>query len=160
MSGRESADTVPVTVWRLGRDEKGEDVVLLRDESGRVLPIWIAPCDAAAIWLRLDSDQARSLVRRPMTHDLFLTMMQRLGISLERIVIDDLSNGKYYATLHLRRSGSEFGLDSRPSDAIALGLRAESPLFVAEAIMRQAGQVVTEEDETESDGEPGDAEPD
>ena len=158
MSGRESADAVPVTVWRLGRDEKDEDVVLLRDESGRVLPIWIAPCDAAAIWLRLDREQARALVRRPMTHDLLLSMMERLGISLERIVIDDLSNGKYYATLHLRRAGSRFGLDSRPSDAIALGLRAQAPIFVAEAIMCEAGQVVSQEDEVESEGEPGDAE--
>jgi bifunctional DNase/RNase len=162
MTGRDPGEVLPVTVWRLGRDQKGEDVVLLRDETGRVLPIWIAPCEAAAIWLRLEHDQARALVRRPMTHDLLLSVMERLGISVERVVVDDLSNGTYYATLYLQRNGERFGVDSRPSDAIALGLRAESPVFVSEEVMTQAGEVIAEEEDhaepDEGGSEPGEAE--
>jgi bifunctional DNase/RNase len=151
VSERDSEGAIPVKVWRLGRDEKGEDVVILRDESGRVLPIWIAPCEAAAIWLRLEQDQARGLVRRPMTHDLLLAMLERLGIAVERVVVDDLANGTYYATLHLRRDGERFGVDARPSDAIALGIRADAPLFVTDAVMRAGGEVIADDGEQEGD---------
>ena len=156
MTERDPGQTVPVEVWRLGRDEKGEDVVLLRDEAGRILPIWIAPCEAAAIWLRLEHEQARSVVRRPMTHDLLLSIMERLGIAVERIVIDDLANGTYYATLRLQRNGKQFGIDARPSDAIALSLRAQVPVLVAEEIMRRAGELIDEGQQTEPEDEPGD----
>ncbi|KPJ62965.1 hypothetical protein AMK68_04305 [candidate division KD3-62 bacterium DG_56] len=151
---------MPVQVWRLGRDEEDEDVILLRDNAGRVLPVWIAPCEAAAIWLRLEHEQVRSVVRRPMTHDLLLAIIERLGMAVERIVIDDLANGTYYATLHLQRNGEPFTIDARPSDAIALSLRAEVPVLVAEEIMRQAGEVVDEGQQIEPEEGPGDVDPD
>jgi bifunctional DNase/RNase len=80
-------------------------------------------------------------------------MLERLAITVERVVIDDLSNGTYYATLHLLRDSERFGIDARPSDAIAVGLRADAPLFVTEAVMSTSGEVVADDAE-EPDGEP------
>jgi len=98
-------DEVQVEVWRLVQDEGGKDVLLLRDERRRHLPIWIGPCEAAAIWIKLAAPESDSFVRRPMTHDLCTTIIERLGGRVERIVIDDFSNDTYYAKIHLAVDG-------------------------------------------------------
>ena len=140
-------DQVEVEVWRLVQDEHGKDVVVLRDQRNRHLPIWIGPCEAAAIWLKLVGKQANAVVRRPMTHDLCVTLIERLGARLERIVIDDCSNDTYYAKVHLCVNGRAITIDSRPSDAIAFALRCGASVWVNDAVM-EASEITIEEDES------------
>ncbi len=155
-------DEVKAEIWRLVQDEHGRDVVLLRDEQRRHLPIWIGRYEAAAIWAKLDPRQANALLRRPMTHDLCTAIIERLGGRIERIVIDDFSNDTYYAKIYLMVDGRQVVVDSRPSDAIALALRCGAPVWVSDRIM-DSGNVAVEEDEPAQrhplDGEPTDDEP-
>jgi bifunctional DNase/RNase len=149
------SDEVQVEVWQLGRDEEGRDVVLLRADENRHLPMWIGPCEAAAIWMKLRQEEAREIVRRPMTHDLLASVLERLGAKLERVVIDDYWRGTYYSRLLLTVNGDQLSVDSRPSDAIALALRCGSPIFVTERVLTAVAQ---SPDESADEGQlPGDA---
>lgn len=139
-------DKIEVEVWRLLQDENGKDVVVLRDEHNRHLPIWIGPCEAAAIWLKLAGKRASAVLRRPMTHDLCAALIERLGARVERIVIDDCSNETYYAKINLGVNGRAITIDCRPSDAIALALRCGAPVWVNDAVM-EASDTTIEEDE-------------
>jgi len=141
------SDEVQVEVWQLGQDEEGRDVVLLRDTQDRHLPIWIGRCEAAAIWMKLRQEEARDIVRRPMTHDLLAAVLERLGARLERVVIDDYWKGTYYSRLLFAVDGNEMSVDSRPSDAIALALRCGSPIFVNERVLAAVGEHASEPDE-------------
>lgn len=107
--------------------------VLLSDGERKV-PILIGPFEAQAISLPLEGAQPD----RPMTHDLLRNVVERLGGSLERVVIDDLWNTTYYAKLHIHVNGEAMEIDARPSDAIALAVRFEAPIFVSEGILDQA----------------------
>ena len=108
--------------------------VLLRDNRGRQVLIWIGRYEAYAISLALEG----STPDRPMTHDLLKNMMDRLGGRMERVVIDDLWHETYYAKISLASNGHFVDVDSRPSDAIALALRARAPIYVAESVLQQA----------------------
>lgn len=102
-------------------------IVILRDaENQRVLPIWVGPVEANAIALQIEN----ILPPRPMTHDLLRQVLEELGATLVRIVIEDLKDNTFYAYLELRRQGEVTRLDARPSDALALALRTKSPIFV------------------------------
>ena len=139
---------VEVEVWRLVQDTRnGRDVVVLRDPQERHLPIWIGPCEATAIWLKLAGSQADGIVRRPMTHDLCIAIIERLGGRIQRILIDDFSNETYYAKIYFAVDGREVIVDSRPSDAIALALRCDAPVWVSDEVM-EAGNVVLDEGES------------
>ena len=107
-------------------------VVLLEgDRDHKVMPIWIGQNEALAISLKLQEKE----FERPLTHDLLKSVLDKLSQNLERVVIDDLSNKTYYATLELRGpNGEELKVDSRPSDSIALALRTDSPIFVDDDI--------------------------
>jgi uncharacterized protein len=143
---------IPVKVEQLFLSNKGFVVLLKGDSDTRSLPIFI------------DGDQARSIaiclngleVPRPLTHDLLKNMLDFLECRLLRVEICDLKEGVFYARLVLGREEEETTLDSRPSDAIALALRAQAPLFVAESVMNEAGQVV----ETQATGEAKPKKPD
>lgn len=126
---------IPVDVWQLVRDEANHDVILLRDEQGRLLPIRIGVCEAAAIWVRLQPEAATPYLRRPWSHDLLHAMLERLGAHLDRVVIDGFTNETFYATLHLRYHDQEQVVDARPSDAIALLLRMPAPILVNSEVM-------------------------
>lgn len=104
--------------------------VLLSDGERKV-PILIGPFEAQAISLPLDG----TTPDRPMTHDLMRNIIDRLGCELVRVVIDDLWSTTYYAKLYLRRGEEEMEIDSRPSDAIALAVRFEAPIYVTEGIL-------------------------
>lgn len=130
---------IPVAIWQLAQDEDGHDVVLLRADDGRMLPIVIGVCEAAAIWVMLSPEQAKPYIRRPWSHDLMLAMLQGLGARLERVVVDAYREGAFFATLHLQRQGEEMMIDARPSDAIALLLRASAPLYVNDDVLREEG---------------------
>jgi len=120
-------------------------IVVLKDaESGRYLPIWIGPFEADAITIQLQGVQ----VARPLTHDLLNSLIQTLGVKVSHIVVNDLRNNTFFAQILVEANGRELQIDARPSDAIALAVRAGVPIYVAEQVMEQAS-VVPEEDITE-----------
>ena len=108
--------------------------VLLRDKQGRQVLIFIGRSEAFAISLALEEKTAD----RPLTHDLMKSVVDRLGGRVERILIDDIWQDTYYAKIALASNGTQTEIDARPSDAIALALRAKAPIFMAEYVLQQA----------------------
>ncbi len=125
---------VEVEVSRIALDpEARSPVVLLEDKAHTVaLPIWIGPGEAQAIASRLQGVDPP----RPLTHDLMKTLMDRVGVGLQRVIIRELRDSTYYATLVLLWDGEEVEIDSRPSDAIALAVRFGQPIFVNRALLQ------------------------
>ncbi len=110
-------------------------IVILKDEvEDRMLPIWVGVFEANAIALRMEAIDTP----RPMTHDLLRDLLDKLHATVEKIVVNDLKDNTYFARIHLLINGDEHVLDSRPSDAIALALRAEAPIFVEQSVLEQA----------------------
>lgn len=132
----EPSDPIQMRVGGLILDpDSNTPIVVLRDsDGGRFLPIWIGPFEANAIVMRLEGVETP----RPLTHDLLLTLVQELKAQVLHILISELKDNTFYARVHLVRDGEEIVLDSRPSDAIALALRAEAPIFVALNVLEQA----------------------
>jgi len=120
-----------VSVVGVFRDPRGQHGVMIegKRDRRRVLMV-IGAAEAAAIAVPLD----HITPPRPLTHDLFLTLFGRLGVSVTQVVITDLRNNTYYATLFLMVGGSPMELDSRPSDAIALAIRANAPVFAEDRV--------------------------
>jgi hypothetical protein len=111
-------------------------VVILKDaERERYLPIWIGPWEASAIAMKLQGLTAE----RPLTHDLFIAALDRLGVRIDRVVISELAEETYHARLILERDGEEYELDARPSDSVALAVRSAVRILVAEEVLEQAG---------------------
>ena len=111
-------------------------VVILRvKDSDRYLPIWIGASEADAIALKLQDVQ----VPRPMTHDLLRSALLSLGATVSRIVVSDLSDDTFYAKIVIQHNGTTLEVDSRPSDAIALAVRTEAPIYAEDAVVEQAG---------------------
>ena len=123
-------------------------IVILRDSGGEaVLPIWVGLFEANAIALQLEKVETP----RPMTHDLLRAVLNQMDAKVERIVITDLKENTFYATLHVTRSGERLSIDSRPSDAIALALRTDSPIFVSTEVIEKAKKNDLREEAGESD---------
>ena len=113
-------------------------IVILKDTGSQLfLPIWIGVPEAKAIAIRIEGVE----LPRPMTHDLLRSMLETLGAQVEKIVISDLKENTFYALIHLQRDGSALTVDARPSDAIALALRANAPIFVLKSVMEKAQAV-------------------
>ena len=128
-----------------------QPIVLLREEGGaRFLPIFIGSPEATAIVYALQGLETP----RPMTHDLFKTVLDDMSVKLERVEITELHDGTFYAEIELDRSGSKTRISSRPSDAIALAVRygGQIPIFADEAVLEEAG-VLFEADEEEQEVE-------
>jgi bifunctional DNase/RNase len=120
-------------------------IVILRDPESQVfLPIWIGLFEASAIQLGLESVSSP----RPRTHDLLASMLRTLGSEVVKVVVADLRDQTFYAVIHVRRGAEELEIDARPSDAIALALRTNSPVFVARTVLEKA-QVGGTQDEQE-----------
>jgi bifunctional DNase/RNase len=112
-------------------------IVILKNTAGdSVLPIWVGVFEANAIATQLE----KIVSPRPMTHDLLRATIEQLGASIDRIVVTDLRDATFYATLHLDRNGEKVEVDSRPSDAIALALRCEAPIFVEEVVLEKSSR--------------------
>ncbi len=121
-------------VRRVALDQQNNPVVLLVDEDETVaLPIWIGQAEAMAIAMRLQNVQPP----RPMTHDLLTTVLEQLSATVSKIVVSDVRDATYFAEIHLARNGTSYVIDSRPSDAIALALRVEAPIFVEDKVAVQ-----------------------
>lgn len=124
-------------------------ILILREQGGSsLLPIWIGLFEANAIAMRMEEKQ----VPRPMTHDLLLDGLRLLGGEVTKVVVCDLRDSTFFAAIHLQRDGGEERhLDARPSDAIAIALRAEAPLFVSRKVLDQAKLSQPSEDLSEED---------
>ena len=123
-------------------------IVILRDEAGQLfLPIWIGVFEANAIALRIEGVETP----RPMTHDLLRSTFVELGANIRKVVISDLRDNTFYALIHYLLGEQERTLDSRPSDAIALALRAEAPIFVLRSVLDKAKAVDLATDSLDED---------
>ncbi len=109
-------------------------VVLLEDEMGRIVPIFVGLSEAISIHHALSGE----LAPRPMTHDLFISVLECLSASITNVLIDDLDGGIYYARLTIRSEGRQNEIDARPSDCLALALRAKAPIEVQERVVVDA----------------------
>jgi bifunctional DNase/RNase len=124
-------------------------LVILKDlDQDRFLPIWIGPFEAEAITIKLQDVD----VKRPLTHDLLNHLIKQLGGAISHVFVNELRNDTYYARIVLNVNGKELEIDSRPSDAMALAVRASVPIFVAEEVMNQAS-IRPEEDQSLEEGE-------
>ena len=110
-------------------------IVILRDKDGqKVLPIWVGIFEANAIALQIEN----IATPRPMTHDLLRNVIQDLKASVQKIVVCDLQENTFYALIYLGLNGGTVAIDARPSDAIALALRARAPIFVEDRVIDHA----------------------
>ena len=133
-------------------------VVILRvKDTDKYLPIWIGPSEADAIALKLQN----VTVPRPLTHDLLSDIISLLDATVDRIVVHDLSDDTFFAKIVLQVNGSTMEVDSRPSDALALAVRTESPIYAEDSVVEKAAILLDKEtgkavqDEEEEDAEPG-----
>jgi bifunctional DNase/RNase len=110
-------------------------IVVLQDPAtDRLLPIWIGVFEANAITLKIEN----ITTPRPMTHDLLSNLLEHLSITVERVTINDIRNNTFYAVINCRRRDEDILVDARPSDAIALALRTDAPIFVEEDVIARA----------------------
>lgn len=128
-------------------------VVILREVEGdRHLPIWIGPFEAEAIAMVLQGVGSA----RPLPYDLLANVIEELGATVSRIVVTNLDQDVFYSRIILTHEGSEVTIDSRPSDAIALAVRAKIPILVDESVMEKAGvRLGDDEEEATVGGSPG-----
>ena len=109
-------------------------VVLLEDERARIVPIFVGLSEAVSIHHALSGE----LAPRPMTHDLFISVLECLSASITNVLIDDLEEGIYYARLTIKSDGKQSEIDARPSDCLALALRSRAPIEVQEKVVRES----------------------
>ena len=133
MSKRE--DTIQMSVGGLTLDPVTKTpIVILKDTENKLnLPIWIGLLEATAMATEIEGIK----MARPMTHDLLKNILGEVGCSVESIEITELKENTYYAKIHLMYEDSEYSIDSRPSDAIALALRTNTPIFASDDVIRK-----------------------
>jgi uncharacterized protein len=128
-----------------------QPIVLLKTSDGnRFLPIWIGHAEAAAILMKLQG----ASTPRPMTHDLLADLLEQLDAEVVRITVTELRENTFYASITVQQNGSEIEIDSRPSDAIAIAVRSDAPIFAAERVIEESaiefeGEEVNEETQQE-----------
>jgi uncharacterized protein len=123
-----------------------QPIVLLKERTGdRFLPIWIGAVEATSIAFALQG----VVTARPMTHDLMRDLLKQLEVSVERIVVTELRQGTFYAEIQMTNHGQSVIVSSRPSDAIALAVRWNAPVFADEAVLDEAGIEIEDEEEDE-----------
>ncbi len=130
---------VEVRVFGLAMDPlTSTPIVILKDlEEKRAIPIWIGLFEASAIATQIEG----VTLARPMTHDLIKEMLKILDAKVMKIVINDLRNNTFFASIHIMRGDEPISIDSRPSDAIAIALRAGAPIFINEKIIEKSTSI-------------------
>jgi len=123
-----------------------QPIVLLREREGeRYLPIWIGAAEAAAIALSLQG----VVTPRPMTHDLLKNILEDLAVQVRRIVVTELREATFFATIEIQRETDTYEISSRPSDAIALAVRMEVPIFASEEVLEEAAILIPGDEDEE-----------
>lgn len=113
-------------------------IVILKEVDGeRTLPIWIGLLEATAIASELEGIK----FSRPMTHDLLKNIMETIELKINKIEVCDLQNNTYFALIYVSHKGNEISIDARPSDALALSLRVDAPIFVSEDVINKSAQI-------------------
>ncbi len=145
---------IEVIVSRLGLDSKSNSyVVVLQEKDGtRLLPIWIGQAEAESIVVHMH-DVKRA---RPLTHDLFRSLIVGIGAELRRVSITRVAQSTYYAELQVQHGEHIVQIDARPSDSIAIAIRLSAPIFASESLLVEPGEDTDEESEDDADaGEAG-----
>lgn len=129
----------------------GTPIVILKDvNSETLLPIWVGAYEANAIALEIE----KIATQRPMTHDLLRNLIVEMGARVERVVVTELRDNTFFAVIEMRNSSGDFVmLDSRPSDAIALALRADCPIYVNEEVIQASHSLTSEQTDESGSGE-------
>ena len=123
-------------------------VILKEKESDRYLPIWIGPAEADAITVRLQEVS----VARPLTHDLLKDVLEKLGAQVDYVLVNDLADDTFFARIVCTVNGDRMEIDSRPSDAIALAVRVQVPIFAEDNVLEKAGVTLDKEGQPVSGG--------
>jgi uncharacterized protein len=126
---------VEATIWTVAQTDQGNVVLVRPKGSDLAVPIFIGQLETQSILIGMGGVE----VPRPLTHDLLLSVLSSLRAQLSRIEIHDLREGTFYARLIVRAEGADLNIDSRPSDAIGLAVRASCPVFIAESVVEEAG---------------------
>ena len=128
---------IEMVVERVGVMETGyQPVILLKEKGGELyLPIWIGPLEANAISVVLEGIE----MPRPLTPDLLCSILDRMGVSVDYIVVNDLKNNTFYANISANANWVQMEIDARPSDAIAIALRVRAPIYVEKSVLDKAG---------------------
>jgi Uncharacterized conserved protein, COG1259 len=127
-------------------------IVVLKEVNGdQLLPIWVGPFEANAIAFEIE----KMSPPRPMTHDLLRNLILQLDGRVRRVVVTELRNNTFYAVIELEIAGKMLFLDARPSDAIALALRVDAPIFVHESVLENSTSVIVERAEEEETADKG-----
>jgi bifunctional DNase/RNase len=134
----------------------GTPIIILKDiNSETMLPIWVGAYEANAIALEIE----KIAPPRPMTHDLLRNLIVELGLKVDRVVVTSLRDNTFYAVIEMTDGdGEPMRLDSRPSDAIALALRADCPIYVDLEVIQASRSTIATEEDSESEGEAGEEE--
>ena len=118
-------------------------IVILKDSTNeKTLPIWIGFMEASSIAMELEKTPRI----RPITHDLVKNLIEKLGFHVSKIEVTDLRDDTFYASMHLKKDAEEYVLDARPSDAIAIAIRCDSPIFVNEEVIEKSKSIEIDED--------------
>ena len=121
-------------VYLLEKSNGPVPLVLLEDEAKRIMPLYIGLSEAISINAAINHD----IPPRPMTHDLFISLLEKTSSQIDDILIDELNEGVYYARMCVSMDGRQFEIDARPSDCIAIALRCHAPIHVRESIISEA----------------------
>jgi uncharacterized protein len=123
-------------------------IVILRDVGGdAMLPIWVGPFEANAIAMEIE----KMSTPRPMTHDLIKTMLTGLGTTVKKVVVSELKDDTFYAMIWMERDGQTVAIDSRPSDALALALRLDCPIYVDEQVLKSSRMAANANDKNNAE---------
>ena len=123
-------------------------IIILKDaEDRKALPIWVGIFEANAIALELE----KIATPRPMTHDLIKNILDHLGATVQQVIINDLRDNTFYAIIEIAINGNRISIDSRPSDAIAIALRVNAPIFVDETVISKAKNIDVSDEKEEND---------
>jgi len=136
---------VEAEIWTVARTDKGNAVLVKPVGSERAVPIFIGQLEAQSILIGLGNVP----MPRPLSHDLFVTMMEKLNATIDRVDITELKDGTFYARIVMKQGLKKIVIDSRPSDALGMTARIHCPLYIAESIVEEAGiaiNLITEED--------------
>lgn len=141
---------VEAEIWTVARTDKGNAVLVKPVGSERAVPIFIGQLEAQSILIGLGNVP----MPRPLSHDLFVTVLERLNATIDRVDITELREGTFYARIVLKQGLKKIVIDSRPSDALGITARIHCPLYIAESIVEEAGiaiNLITDQDNSSTD---------
>ncbi len=142
---------IEAEIWTVARTDKGNAVIVKPLQSDRAVPIIIGQLEAQSILVAL----SRTTMPRPLTHDLFLNVLEQVGVQVERVEIYELRDGTFYAHLLLVEGEKRHTIDARPSDALGIAARVQCDIYIEEALVEEAGIAASLVSEAEQEAEEG-----